>query len=73
MEECLVKMGMAVAGSVIFFAVAVVLLFAGWFAFDHKLKKINFEDELLKGNTAVGVMVAGLLVALGLVIAAAIH
>lgn len=73
MEEYFVKMGTAVAGSVIFVAVAFVLLLAGYFAFDKVLKKLDFEEELKKGNTAVGVFVAGLLIALAIVIGNAIH
>lgn len=60
-------------GSFFFAAIGVAILVAAWFVLDLILKKINFEEELQKGNTAVGVMLGGFLIAVGVIVAAAIN
>ncbi|MGE5627677.1 MAG: DUF350 domain-containing protein [Solirubrobacterales bacterium] len=58
--------------TLIWWALAMVLLLGGYVIYDKIWTKIDFNAELLKGNVAVGVVIAGFFVALGIIIAAAI-
>ena len=60
-----------IGATIIWWVLAMILLMVGYITFDKIWTKIDFNEELLKGNIAVGVMVAGFFIALGLVIAAA--
>ena len=60
-----------IGATIIWWVLAMILLMVGYITFDKIWTKIDFNEELLKGNIAVGVMIAGFFIALGLVIAAA--
>lgn len=51
---------------------AIALMFFGYKILDWLTSKINFHDEIIKGNIAVGVLVAGIFVSLAIIIAATI-
>ena len=61
----------ALGNMAIFAAAGTVLLLAGFKVFDWALRRINIESELLKGNSAVGLLTAGLLIGLSIIIAMA--
>ena len=53
--------------------IALVLLLVAYFALDGVLfRKINFNDEVKRGNEAVGIVVFGILVGLAFVISGAV-
>ena len=53
-------------------ALGVVLMFVAYKVFDWLSPKINFEDELKKGNIAVAIFVASIFVTIGMVIGGAL-
>ena len=57
----------------LFAAVGVILLIIGFKAFDKAVTQVDLEQEIRKGNTAAAVLAGSLIVALGLIIAAAIR
>ena len=61
----------ALGNMAIFAAAGTVLLVAGFKAFDWAVRRIDIEGELLKGNPAVGLLTAGLLVGLSIIVAMA--
>lgn len=64
----------ALVGTVCFGLIGLVLMLLGFKAFDWITPKIDLEKELAENkNVAVGVVVAGLFVGLGLVVAAAVN
>lgn len=58
--------------SIVYGLLGMVLLIGGYFIFDIVLKKIDFNEELKKNNISVGIVIAGFLIAVAIVIAAAI-
>lgn len=61
-------------GAVALFAAGgVILLIIGFKAFDKAVTQVDLEQEIRKGNTAAAVLAGSLIVALGLIIAAAIR
>lgn len=58
------------AGSFLFGLVGIVLFLIGYFSFDRLTPKLNVEKELSSGNTAVGLVVAALLVGIAMVVSA---
>jgi putative membrane protein len=61
-------LGRGVGASLLFGLIGIVLLLVGFKAFEKVTPKLNVEEELAKGNMAVGVVVAALLLAIGLII-----
>ena len=57
--------------NVVYAALGVVLMFLSIRAFD-RLTKVDLEEELQKGNLAVGIFVAGLCIAIALIIGRAL-
>ena len=57
-------------GSLLFGLVGIALFLTGYFAFDKLTPKLDVEKELSQGNTAVGMVVAALLVGIAIVVAA---
>lgn len=54
--------------SIVFGLVGIILLiFAYWF-FDMILTKIDFNEELKKNNTAIAIVIAGFMIAIGIII-----
>lgn len=61
----------ALGNMLIFACVAIVLLFIAVKAFDKALTRIDLEAEVAKGNTAAGIVVGAVIVAIGVIIAVA--
>jgi putative membrane protein len=60
-------------GSLLFGVVGIVLFLLGYFAFDKLTPKLEVEEELAKGNMAVGIVVGALLVSIAIVISSVLH
>ncbi|WP_244834492.1 DUF350 domain-containing protein [Clostridium sp. BJN0001] len=58
--------------SIVFGIIGIVFLILGYGFFDIILKKIDFSEELKNKNVAVAIVIAGFLIALGIVIAAVV-
>jgi uncharacterized membrane protein YjfL (UPF0719 family) len=54
-------------------AFGVVLMFISYKVFDKLSPKINFEDELKKGNIAVAIFIAALFIAIALIIGGSLN
>lgn len=54
-------------------ALGVVLMFISYKIFDKLSPKIDFEDELKKGNIAVAIFIAALFIAIALIIGGALN
>ena len=61
-----------IALNYIYAALGVVLMFVAYKVFDWLSPKINFEDELKKGNIAVAIFVASIFITIGMVIGGAL-
>ncbi len=66
------EFGMAVGASLVFGLIGIVMLMLGFKAFEKITPKLDIESELAKGNTAVGIVVGALLLAIGLIVMHAI-
>jgi putative membrane protein len=60
-------------GSLLFGVVGIALFLLGYFAFDKLTPKLEVEEELAKGNMAVGIVVGALLVSIAIVISSVLH
>lgn len=58
--------------SLIYGAIGIILLLAGYFLIDKALTKIDFNAELIKDNKAVGIVVGSFIIAIAIIVAAAI-
>ena len=67
------NLGMGLISAASFGAMGIVLLLVGFKAFEWITPHLDVEKKLQEGSVAVGVTVAGLLVAIATIIAAAIH
>ena len=54
-------------------ALGVVLMFLAYKAFDKLSPKINFEDELKKGNIAVAIFIAALFIAIAIIVGGSLN
>lgn len=58
----------------ILYAVAgVVLMYLSFRAIDRLIPKVDFEEELRKGNIAVAIMIGALFIAIAIIIAGALN
>lgn len=55
--------------SLIFGLIGIVLLIFGYWFFDKVLTKIDFNEELKKNNIAIAIVIAGFMIAIGIIIA----
>jgi len=55
--------------SIIFGIVGIVLLVFGYWFFDLVLTKLDFNQELKEKNVAVAIVIAGFMIAIGIIIA----
>lgn len=55
---------------VIFAAVGVAAMVVGFIAFDLAIKKIDIQAEILKGNVAVGILAASVVIGISIIVAA---
>ncbi len=53
--------------------VGIVLMLIGYFAFDFVTSKIDVQEQLNKGNTAVAIVVAALLLGIAYVAGLVVH
>ena len=53
--------------------IGVVLMFVSYKVFDLLSPKINFEEELKKGNIAVAIFIAALFIAIALIIGGSLN
>jgi uncharacterized membrane protein YjfL (UPF0719 family) len=51
----------------------VVLMFVSYKIFDKLSPKINFEDELKKGNIAVAIFIAALFIAIAIIVGGSLN
>ena len=54
--------------SIIFGLAGILLLIFGYWFFDMILTKIDFNEELKKNNTALAIVIAGFMIAIGIII-----
>lgn len=62
-----------VVASVVFGLVGVAMLLLGFFLFELLTRKLDVEEELKKGNLAVAMVVAALLLAVAYIVGAVVH
>ena len=67
------EFGMAIFAAASFGLLGIALLMIGFKVFELITPKLDVEKKLQEGNVAVGVAVGALLIAIGIVVAAAIH
>jgi len=60
-------------GALLFGLVGLVLFIGGYFAFDKLTPKINVSEELSKGNIAVGIVIAFLLLSIAIVVSSVLR
>lgn len=61
-----------IALNYIYAGLGLVLMFLAYKIFDWLSPKINFEDELKKGNVAVAIFIASIFITIGMVIGGAL-
>ena len=59
--------------NIMYAVIGVVLMFAAYKVFDMLSPRINFEDELKKGNIAVAIFIAALFIAIALIIGGSLN
>ena len=56
----------------VYAALGLILLFVAYKIFDWLMPRINFEEELKKGNLAVAIFIAAIFITIGMVIGGAL-
>jgi len=59
--------------NILYAVIGVVLMFFSYKVFDLLSPKINFEDELKKGNVAVAMSIAAIFIAIALIIGGSLN
>lgn len=59
--------------NVLYAVIGVVLMFLSYRIFDLLSQKINFEEELKKGNIAVAIFIAAIFIAIALIIGGSLN
>jgi uncharacterized membrane protein YjfL (UPF0719 family) len=59
----------AAIGSIVFGLIGIALLLVGYFVFDLLARRIDIQEQLNKGNTAVAIVVGALLLAIAYIAA----
>ena len=59
----------AAVGSIVFGLIGIALLLIGYFVFDLLARRIDIQEQLNKGNTAVAIVVGALLLAIAYIAA----
>ncbi|MGL4737149.1 MAG: DUF350 domain-containing protein [Cellulosilyticaceae bacterium] len=54
--------------SIVYGVIGLAFLICGYFLFDKVLKALDFNEELKKGNKAVGIVIAGFMIAIAIII-----
>lgn len=68
MNEFLINAGLSIAFGII----GIVLLILGYNIFDKVLTKVDFNEELKKNNIAVAIVIAGFMIAIGIIISSVV-
>ncbi|MDR3598407.1 DUF350 domain-containing protein [Clostridium sp.] len=55
--------------SIVFGLIGILLLVFGYWFFDKVLTKVDFNQELREKNVAVAIVIAGFMIAIGIIIA----
>lgn len=55
--------------SILFGLSGIILLIFGYWFFDMIVTKIDFDEELKKNNTSIAIVIAGFMIAIGIIIA----
>ncbi len=58
-----------IVSSIIFGLIGIILLVFGYWFFDKVLTKIDFNQELREKNIAMAIVIAGFMIAIGIIIA----
>lgn len=58
-----------IVSSIIFGLIGIILLVFGYWFFDKVLTKIDFNQELKEKNIAMAIVIAGFMIAIGIIIA----
>ncbi len=58
--------------SVVYGILGMILLIGGYVLFDVVLKSIDFNEELKNKNVAVAIVIAGFMIAIGIIIASVV-
>ncbi|OOM69594.1 DUF350 domain-containing protein [Clostridium sp. BL-8] len=58
-----------IVSSIIFGLIGIILLIFGYWFFDKVLTKIDFNQELKEKNVAMAIVIAGFMIAIGIIIA----
>jgi putative membrane protein len=66
------SLGDAAMASLVFGLIGIGLLLAGYFLFDMLTRRIDIQEQLNKGNTAVAIVVGALLLAIAYISAHAV-
>lgn len=69
MEE---RLALGLMSSVVYAGVGAILLLIAYKVFDL-INALKFTEEIGKGNTALGVVIAGFFIGMAIIVAAAIH
>jgi uncharacterized membrane protein YjfL (UPF0719 family) len=59
--------------NILYAVIGVVLMFLSYKIFDILSPKINFEEELKKGNIAVAIFIAAIFIAIALIIGGSLN
>jgi putative membrane protein len=59
--------------NILYAIIGVVLMFLSYKVFDILSPKINFEDELKKGNIAVALFIAAIFISIALIIGGSLN
>jgi uncharacterized membrane protein YjfL (UPF0719 family) len=59
----------AAGASLVFGVIGMVLLFVGYFLFDFLCRRIDIQEQLNKGNLAVAIVVAAMLLSIAIIAA----
>jgi putative membrane protein len=65
-------MGVSLIAAAVFGVLGIMLLALGFKVFEWITPKLNVEEELSKGNTAVGIVVAAAIIGVSLIVVRAI-
>ena len=68
MNEFLINAGLSIAFGII----GIVLLILGYNIFDKVLTKVDFNEELKKNNIAFAIVIAGFMIAIGIIISSVV-
>ena len=60
-------------GALMFGSIGIFLFVASYMIVDYMLKKVDFSEELNKGNISVAIVVAAMMLSIAIVISSVVH